>query len=230
MESSKEDEVEELIEEEEEDGWECPRKPKKEKANYMETKEEMMLMALVESKEAAMQRIWFLNSGCSNHMCGKKEMFGELDSSFKESVKLGNNSSLIVQGKGNVQMEVNGIIHVIIGVFYIPDLQKNLLSIGQLQEKGLTVLIQHGKCKIFHSKRGLIMETKISHNKMFAVLAGYSTKEQKCFSSLTIDQAQLSHYRYGHHNWNGLKVLQQKQMVEGLPQFTASQRVCKIAW
>ncbi|CAL9029558.1 unnamed protein product [Prunus brigantina] len=103
------------------------------------------------------------------------------------------------------------------GVFYVPD----------LQEKGLTVLIQHGRCKIFHSERGLIMETKMSHNRMFAVLARCSPKEQKCFSSLTIDQAQLWHCRYGHLSWNGLKLLQQKQMVEGLPQFIASQRVCE---
>lgn len=67
----------------------------------------------------------------------------------------------------------------------------------------------------------------MSHNRMFAVLARCSPKEQKCFSSLTIDQAQLWHCRYGHLSWNGLKVLQQKQMVEGLPQFIASQRVCE---
>jgi len=33
-------------------------------------------------------------------------------------------------------MEVNGFVHVITEVFYVPDLKNNLLSIGQLQEKG----------------------------------------------------------------------------------------------
>ncbi|CAN6698412.1 unnamed protein product [Malus baccata var. baccata] len=32
--------------------WECPKKPKEEKRNYVETKEEMLLMALVDIKEA----------------------------------------------------------------------------------------------------------------------------------------------------------------------------------
>ncbi|KAM1556843.1 hypothetical protein PS2_040150 [Malus domestica] len=207
--------------------WECPKKSKEEKANYVETKEEILLMALVEFNEATMEHTWFLDSGCSNHMCGKRDLFSEFDSSFKESVKLGNNSSLTVQGKGNVRMEVNGMIHVITSVFYVPDLKNNLLSIGQLQEKGLSVLIQHGRCKIFHSDKGLIMETKMSSNRMFAISARCPPKEQRCFSSQTTDQARLWHCRYGHLSWNGLKVLQQKRMVEGMPQFTASQRVCE---
>ena len=207
--------------------WECPKRDKEQKANYAETKEEMLLMAFVNSNEAAMEHIWFLDSGCSNHMCRKKNMFFDLDSSFQESVKLGNDSSINVQGKGKIRMEVNGFMHVITEVFYVPDLKNNLLSIGQLQENGLAVVIQHGKCKIFHSEKGLIMETKMTHNRMFTVLARCVPKEPQCFSSLITDQADLWHYRYGHLNWNGLKLLQQKNMVAGLPKFKASQKVCE---
>ena len=34
----------------------------------------------------------------------------------------------------------------------------------QLQENGLTIMFQSGKCMVFHPERGLIMETKISLN------------------------------------------------------------------
>ena len=105
----------------------------------------MLLMAYVDIKEVDREELWFLDSGCSNHMCGKKEMFTDLDDTFRKSVKLGNNSSLAVLGKGNVRMKVNGIMQVITGVLYVPDLQNNLLSIGQLQKKGLVFLIKHGK-------------------------------------------------------------------------------------
>ncbi|TXG53855.1 hypothetical protein EZV62_019111 [Acer yangbiense] len=137
--------------------YECPKKETK--ANYEEASEEMLLMAYVEDvKEVNKEELWFLDSGCSNHMCGKKELFSVFDGGFRESVKLGNNSNMAVMGKGNVQLQVNGIMQVITGVFYVPDLKNNLLSIGQLQEKGLAILIQHGKCKIYHPERGLIME------------------------------------------------------------------------
>jgi hypothetical protein len=70
-------------------------------------------------------------------------------------------------------MEIDGIMHVITEVFYVPDLKNNLLSIGQLQEKGLAVLMQYGTCKIFHPNRGLIIETAMSHSKMFILIAKY---------------------------------------------------------
>jgi hypothetical protein len=151
-------------------------------------------------------------------MCGKKELFDVFNEEFKDSVKLGNDASLQVQGKGNIRMEIDGIMHMITEVFYVPDLKKNLLSIGQLQEKGLAVLMQHGTCKIFHPNRGLIIETVMSHNRMFILIAKYESKEQKCFVSLITDQSHLCHCRYGHLGWTSLQVLQQKEMVEGMPQ------------
>ncbi|KAJ8632816.1 hypothetical protein MRB53_026152 [Persea americana] len=166
----------------------------------------MLLMAHVDFKEAETEHIWFLDSGCSNHICGKRDKFIHFDSSFRESVKMGNDSSLTVQGKGRVRMDVNGIFHVITNVFFVPELKNNLLRIGQLQEKGLAVLIQQGKCKIFHPEKGLIIETEMTHNRMFVVLAHFPPpREQKCFSSLTTDQATLWHCRYGHLSWNGFK-------------------------
>ena len=58
-------------------------------------------MAHVDVKEASKEELWFLDSGCSNHMCGK-ELFSRLDESFSTSVKLGDNSSMAAIGKGNI--------------------------------------------------------------------------------------------------------------------------------
>jgi hypothetical protein len=94
--------------------------------------EEMLLMADVNCQNANRESVWFLDSRCSNHMCGKKEIFFDLDTKFRESVKLGNNSSMAVMGKGNIRLLVNGIVQIITGLFYVPDLKNNLLSIKQL--------------------------------------------------------------------------------------------------
>lgn len=184
-------------------------------------------MAYMDIKEDDREELWFLDSGCSNHICGKKEMFTDFDDTFRKSVKLGNNSSLAVLGKRNVRMEVNGIMQVITGVFYVLDLRNNSLSIGQLQEKGLVFLIKHGKCKIYHPKRGLIWETTMAANRMFILLARTHSQGQKCFNTITDDQSHLWHRRYGHLGWSGLKILQQKKMVKGLPEFQAHTKVCE---
>ena len=79
-------------------------------------------------------------------------------------MKLCNNSSMVVMGKGNVRLQVNGRAQIITGVFYVPELKNNLLSIGKLQENGLNILFQGKKCKVFHPEKGLIMETKMASN------------------------------------------------------------------
>jgi hypothetical protein len=47
-------------------------------------------MAHTNSLDVATEHIWYLDSGCSNHMCGKREFFFEFDNSFKDNVKMGN--------------------------------------------------------------------------------------------------------------------------------------------
>lgn len=59
----------------------------------------MLLMAYAEISIAKNEDTWFLDSGCNNHMCEKKAYFFNFDESFRDSVKLKDNSSLIVKGK-----------------------------------------------------------------------------------------------------------------------------------
>ena len=46
--------------------------------------------------------IWYLDSGCSNHMTGNLNLFLSLDNSVQTDVTLGNNVQVIVLGKGTV--------------------------------------------------------------------------------------------------------------------------------
>ena len=47
---------------------------------------------------------WYLDSGCSNHMCGNKSLFYDLDEAFKDNVKLGNNSKISIMGQGTIRL------------------------------------------------------------------------------------------------------------------------------
>jgi hypothetical protein len=101
-------------------------------ANYVELddEDEMLLMSYVTLAKTTRNDAWFLDSGCSNHMCGYRGMFSYLDENFQHSVKLGNNSRMAVVGKGRVKLLINGIKHVVNDVYYVPELKNNLLSIG----------------------------------------------------------------------------------------------------
>lgn len=52
-------------------------------------------------------------------------------------VKLGINSMMAMLGEGNIRLLINGITQVITDVFYIPELENNLLSIRQLHKRGV---------------------------------------------------------------------------------------------
>ncbi|PRQ17740.1 putative RNA-directed DNA polymerase [Rosa chinensis] len=207
--------------------YECPEWEKG--ANYAELdeKEEMLLMAYVELNNSKMEEVWFLDSGCSNHMSGNKKWFIDLNEQFRQSVKLGNNSKMAVMGKGNVRLQANGVTQVFTDVYYIPELKNNLLSIGQLQEKGVAILIQNGMCQIYHPRKGLIMQTKMSANRMFVILANMLPQASACFQTVSEDNTHLWHCRYGHLSFKGLKTLQYRNMVKGLPDFKMPSKLCK---
>ena len=174
----------------------CPSWDKE--ANYDELgeEEEMLLMSYVEMNGVG--DVWFLNFGCSNHMCGDKTLFTDLNEGFKQEVKLGNNMRMDVLGKGNVRLQVSDFMHVVSLVFFVHELKNNLLSIGQLQEKGLAILIQHGMLKIYHPEKGLIIHTKMSVNQMFVLLAKSQPQKPSCLYTSTQDMAHLWHCCYGH--------------------------------
>lgn len=99
--------------------YECPAL-----SNFTELnkEDEMLLMTYADQHEVKREDVWFLDSGCSNHMCGNQTMFSELDSEFRHSVKLGNNSRMNVSGKGKVELLINGKNLTATEVFFVPEL------------------------------------------------------------------------------------------------------------
>ena len=88
--------------------YECPSWEKSANYTELDEEEEMFLMSYVEVNNSKREDVWFLDSGCNNHMCGNKQWFSNIDEAFKHSVKLGNNTRMGVMGKGNIRLEING--------------------------------------------------------------------------------------------------------------------------
>lgn len=135
---------------------------------------------------------------------------------------------MAVQGKGNVQLHLNGVSHIITEVFYVPELKNNFLSIGQLQERGLAILMHAEMAKIYHPDRGLIIQTSMYANRMFVLLANTQEQKPACFHTSSQDVTHLWHCRYGHLSYRGLKTLQTKNMVCGLPQLAPTSVMCTV--
>ncbi|GAU27929.1 hypothetical protein TSUD_160240 [Trifolium subterraneum] len=178
-------------------------------------KEETLLMARTDQDGAIREETWYLDSGCSNHMIGNKDWLFDFDASFRDSVRLGNDAKMCVMGKGSVKLFVNGRVHVISNAYYLPGLNTNLLSVGQLQQKNVTIIFKDNTCKAYHDEKGLIFSTQMSTNRMYMIVAPVIVL--MCLQTTNEDKTQLWHHRYGHLSVKGLKLLNKKDMVKGLP-------------
>ena len=161
-------------------------------------------------------------------MCGDLSLFCDLQDDFQTFVRLGNHTKMNVVGKGSVRLFLDGISHLVTDVFYVPELRNHLLSVGQLQEKGLSVLMGSNQCRIYHPEKGLIIQTSITTNRLFVLVStSQPVKEEvNCLQTTTQDIAHLWHRRYGHLSYKGLKTLQDKRMVRDLPSFPESKATC----
>lgn len=148
--------------------------------------------------------------------------FTSLKTNFKHSVKLGNDERLEVVGKDNVKLVLNNATYTISDVYYIYELKKNLLSLGQLQEKDVIIIIRKGVCKMYHEERGLIAESKLSRNRIFMIIDQASDgelKHQRCLQTTTEETTNIWHELNDHLSFSGMKTLHNKKMVRDLPCF-----------
>ncbi|PKI26431.1 hypothetical protein CRG98_048880, partial [Punica granatum] len=69
-------------------------------------------------------------------MTSDRSLFKEFDGSFSTKVRIGNGDDIVVKGRGTVVIEGHTGAKAITGVLYVPEIDQNLLSVGQLVEKG----------------------------------------------------------------------------------------------
>ena len=72
-------------------------------------------------------------SSALNHMVEKKESFSFLESNNNIPIHMGDDSQIILKGKGTVKLEHD----IFYDVLYVPSLASNLLSVYQMTHTGL---------------------------------------------------------------------------------------------
>ena len=82
-------------------------------------------------------------------MTGNLNLFSTLDNSVQTNVTLGNNVQVTVLGKGTVDLLTKqGESKYIPDIYHVEGMKHNLLSIGQLLQKGYRVNMEDEHCVI----------------------------------------------------------------------------------
>ena len=166
---------------------------------------------------------WLIDSGCTNHMTFDQELFRELDTSVISKVRIGNGEYIAVKGKGTVAIESCSGTKLIKDVLFVPDINQNLLSVGQLLERGFRVIFESNHCLIKDSEGEDVFKVRMK-GKSFAL--DPLEKEQAMFSATT-NTTEIWHRRLGHYHHAAILKMQKEELVQGLPQLESQLPACK---
>jgi hypothetical protein len=91
---------------------------------------------------------------------------------------MGDGTIRAAQGKGNIKLNSCGM-DSINNVLYVPDLDTNLLSVGQFLEEGYSLVFEDLSCNVYKdkTKQQLLVHVPMAKNKIFPLnLAGQALK------------------------------------------------------
>jgi len=99
-------------------------------------------------------------------MTGNRDWLIDLNPYVKNNVKFADNSSIVAEGIGKVMItRKDGKVAYMSDVLYVPSMKNNLLSLGQLLEKGFTMNMQQKVIEIFDSQHRLVIKAPLSKNR-----------------------------------------------------------------
>ncbi|XP_044475004.1 uncharacterized protein LOC123202923 [Mangifera indica] len=164
--------------------WECyfPTTNVKEQVNVVDDKQEVeepALLLTLKDDKGKEENSWFLYNGASNHMCGDKGKFVTLDDKVQDNVSFRDSSRIQICEKCTILIfSRNGHHMLITDVYYVPKLKTNILSLGQLIEKGYEIHMKD--CCLWPKDQNdkLIAKVFMSKNRMF--MLNLYTIDAKC--------------------------------------------------
>ena len=169
--------------------------------------------------------VWYLDTGASNHMSGHKHLFVEMQEIEDGHVSFGDASKIQVKGKGKIRFFHNGKESSIVDVYYVPDMKSNILSMGQLMEKGYSVFMKDRMMHLKDKGGRTLACVEMAKNRMYKL--NLRNMRERCLQVNMTNKTLLWHLRFGHLHYSGLKELAKKGMVHGLPDMDYTKQFCE---
>ena len=200
----------------------CPLLKNKDKkdsnANVAHSTDKDSDFALTGSSFVCHSDEWIMDYACTFHMCPKKECFYNLDELVRGSVLMGNDEACKILGMGKIKLKLHdGTIRNLTKVRYIPDLKKNLISVGFLESKGFKITMENGILKVSYGAFVALRATR-KRNMYFldgSTIVGGATTVSDITRDVASDTTRLWHMHLGHASGNALQSLVKQGLLKG---------------
>ncbi|KAJ9539388.1 hypothetical protein OSB04_032121 [Centaurea solstitialis] len=168
-------------------------------------------------KSVDARHMWYVDSGCSRHMTGYKELLHNYVERPGGTVSFGNKTTGVIKGYGIL---INGKVSIK-KVLYVEGLSHNLFSASQFCDGYNIVLFSIINCLIINSDGVEIFEGRRFYNLYVVDFPVIDSSKPVClFSKATKGESWLWHRRFSHQNFSDISKLANGGLVKGLPKLT----------
>ena len=127
-----------------------------------------------------------------------------------------------VKKRGTIAVATHQGIKQISDVLFVPNLNQNLLSVGQMLERKYSLEFKNNNCTIFEPNGAELLKAEMK-GKTFTI--DWNEIANVCAE---IEDLVLWHKRLGHVNHNSLVSMNKQGSVRNLPPLTTKIKVCGV--
>ena len=158
--------------------------------------------------ESGKKSLWIMDSGCSFHMFPNKGWFLDLEE-CNGSVLLGNNNTCAIRGIGSIKLRMyDGLVRILSNVRFIPEVERNLISLGTVERKGFLFISEKGEMKVCKGD-----QVKMVAKRMGCLYYLHATAISGESHMAAKSDLRSWHYKLGHPAEGTLRALVHKKLI-----------------
>ncbi|KAB2634886.1 triacylglycerol lipase SDP1 [Pyrus ussuriensis x Pyrus communis] len=174
-------------------------------------------LGLIQVTDVKVNHSWYIDNGCSNHITGDERLLVNIQRNLTSKVKMGTGEIVQVAGKRTLVIETKLRRKHIQKVMLVLGLEENLLSVGQMMEHGYYLVFGGNVVNIFDgwSLDNLVVRVQMTNNRCFPLTM--IPINQLALKASVTHCLRIWHKKLGHLNDRSIKLLEDQEMVHGLP-------------
>lgn len=153
-----------------------------------------------------------MDSGCSFHICPNRSLFSSLNMAGGGKVLIGNNMLYSVKGIGAIMLKLHdGTYKMLQDVRFIPELKRNLISLGMLDSCGHSFRAEDGVLKVL--KGFMVIMKGVRQNGLYVLEGTTISGDLAAVVDQDIDKMMIWHMRLRYLGEKGLKELSKQGLL-----------------